>query len=93
MMMVVVVVITTTTIKGIKVSGNNTRKALNKFSIKTAVLGTSHVISATIWNLKPGWWGVPLVLSNGYQELFPWGVKRPGREADHSLPSSAEVKE
>jgi hypothetical protein len=32
-------------------------------------------------------------LSNGYQGLFPWGVKRPGREADHSPPSSAEVKE
>jgi hypothetical protein len=31
------------------------------------------------------------LLSNGYQELFPW-VKRPGREADHSHPSSAEVK-
>jgi hypothetical protein len=23
---------------------------------------------------------------------LPWGVKRPGREADHSLPSSAEIK-
>jgi len=25
--------------------------------------------------------------------LFPWGVKRPGCEADHSPPSSSEVKE
>jgi hypothetical protein len=25
--------------------------------------------------------------------VSPWGVKRPGREADHSPPSSAEVKE
>jgi hypothetical protein len=25
--------------------------------------------------------------------LFPWGLNRPGREADHSPPSSAEVKE
>jgi hypothetical protein len=24
--------------------------------------------------------------------LLPWGVRRPGREADHSHPSSAEVK-
>jgi hypothetical protein len=31
-------------------------------------------------------WGPPSLLSNGYQ-----GVKRQGREADHSLPSSAEV--
>jgi hypothetical protein len=33
----------------------------------------------------------PSLLSNGYQGLFP-GVKRPGREADHSPPSSVEVK-
>jgi hypothetical protein len=32
-------------------------------------------------------WGPPNLLSNGYQK-----VKRPGREADHSPPSSAEVK-
>jgi len=32
-------------------------------------------------------WGPPSLLSNGYQGLFPWG-----READHSPPSSAEVK-
>jgi hypothetical protein len=38
-------------------------------------------------------WGPPSLLSNAYQGLFPWGVKRPGREADHSSPSSAEVKE
>jgi hypothetical protein len=24
---------------------------------------------------------------------FPWGAKRPGREADHPPPSSTEVKE
>jgi hypothetical protein len=32
------------------------------------------------------------LLSRGYQELFPWEVKRPEREADHSPQSSAEVK-
>jgi hypothetical protein len=32
------------------------------------------------------------LLSDAYQGLFPLGVKRPGREADHSPPSSAEVK-
>jgi len=25
--------------------------------------------------------------------LFPWGIKGPGREADHSPPSSTEAKE
>jgi hypothetical protein len=30
--------------KGLKKSGNNTRKAFNRFSTKTAVLRTSHII-------------------------------------------------
>jgi hypothetical protein len=32
-------------------------------------------------------------MSNGYQGLFSGGVKLPGREADDSPPSSADVKE
>jgi hypothetical protein len=36
-------------------------------------------------------WGPPNLLSNGYQGLFT-GVKRLGGEADHSPPTSAEVK-
>jgi hypothetical protein len=31
------------------------------------------------------------LLADGYREFF-WGVKRPGREADYSLPTNAEVK-
>jgi hypothetical protein len=38
-------------------------------------------------------WGPPSLLSNGYHGIFPWGVRRSGRDADHSPPSSAEVKE
>jgi hypothetical protein len=37
-------------------------------------------------------WGPPSLLSNSYQDVS-LRVKRPGCEADHSLPSSAEVKE
>jgi hypothetical protein len=37
-------------------------------------------------------WGLPSFLSSGYRRLFPGGVKRPGREADNSPPTSAEVK-
>jgi hypothetical protein len=37
-------------------------------------------------------WGPPSLLSNEYREaLSPW-VKRPGREADHLPPASAEVR-
>jgi hypothetical protein len=37
-------------------------------------------------------WCPSSLLSNDYQGLFPWGEKRPWREADHSPPSSAEVR-
>jgi len=39
--------------------------------------------------------GPPSLISNGYRGIFPreeGGVKLSGREADHSPPSSAEVK-
>jgi hypothetical protein len=35
-------------------------------------------------------WGPPSLLYNGYR-VFPRGRKRPGRDADPSPPSSAEV--
>jgi hypothetical protein len=35
-------------------------------------------------------WGLPSLLSNGYQGLFPPGIKRQGREADHSSASNDE---
>jgi len=37
-------------------------------------------------------WGPPSLLSNGYQGFFPWGVRMPEREADHSPKSSVEVE-
>jgi hypothetical protein len=37
--------------------------------------------------------GPPGLLSNAYRGALSLGVKRPGREADHSPPPSAEVKE
>jgi hypothetical protein len=36
-------------------------------------------------------WGPPSLLYNGYWGSFPGGKARPGRDADHSPPSSAEV--
>jgi len=42
---------------------------------------------------RPDWpWGPPSLLYNGYG-VFPGGKARPGRAADHSLPSSAAVME
>jgi hypothetical protein len=37
-------------------------------------------------------WGPPSLLYNGYRGSFPRGKARPGRDADHSPQSSAEVK-
>jgi hypothetical protein len=37
-------------------------------------------------------WGSPNLLLNGYWRAVSPGVKRPGREADHSPPTSAEAK-
>jgi hypothetical protein len=37
-------------------------------------------------------WGSPNLLSNEYWVLIFRGVKRQGREADHSPPTRAEVK-
>jgi hypothetical protein len=44
--------------------------------------------------LRPDRFWIPLsLLYNGYQGLFPGeGIKWPGREANHSPPSSAEAK-
>jgi hypothetical protein len=39
-----------------------------------------------------GLWGPSNLLSDGYRGLSSPGVERPGREADHSPPASAEVK-
>ena len=56
----------------------------------------------TVWESNPGGgeifrtcpdrpWGPPSLLYNGYR-VFPGGKVRPGRDADPSPPSSAEVK-
>jgi hypothetical protein len=37
-------------------------------------------------------WGPPSLLYNGYVGPFPGAKARPGSDADHSLPSSAEVE-
>jgi len=37
-------------------------------------------------------WGPPILLPSRYRGLLLLGVKRSGREADHSPPSSADVK-
>jgi len=50
------------------------------------------VISWLYFNVQNGperLWGPPSLLSGA----LSLGVKRPGREADHSPPSNAEVKE
>jgi len=43
-------------------------------------------------HVKSGSGTPPSLLSNGYWGLFPWGVKWPGHEGDHSPSSRAKVK-
>jgi hypothetical protein len=45
---VIPVIIGATGIVTKKKSGNNTRKAFNRFSTKTAVLGTSHILKKVL---------------------------------------------
>jgi hypothetical protein len=50
-------------------SGNNTRKAVNRFSKKNSCTRniTHYKESATIRKLKPEWWGSPLVQEEKYR--------------------------
>jgi hypothetical protein len=50
--------------KGLKkISANNTRKSFSRFSTKNSCTTniTRYKETATIRNLKPEWWGSPLV--------------------------------
>jgi hypothetical protein len=73
--MPVIIGVTGIVTKGLKkISGNNTRKAFNRLSTKKSCIrniGTSHIIwevLPTIRNLKPEWWGSPLVQEEKYKE-------------------------
>jgi len=66
--------------------------------VQTTQLPTGWMVRGS----NPGWgeifrtcpdrpWGQPSLLYNGYR-VFPGGKVRPGRDADPSPPSSAEVK-
>jgi hypothetical protein len=53
-----------------KKSGTNTSKAFSRFSTRNICTRniTHYKESATIRNLKPAWWGSPLVQEEKYQE-------------------------
>jgi hypothetical protein len=55
MIIITIIIVTTTTSRGLKISGNNARKALNRFSTKNSCTRniTHYKESATIRNLKP----------------------------------------
>jgi hypothetical protein len=53
-----------------KISENDIRKAFNRFSTKNSCTRniTHYKESATVRDLKPEWWGSPLVQEEKYQE-------------------------
>jgi hypothetical protein len=50
-----------------------------------------QLVDETFHVVQTGSWVHPASYTMGTGSSFP-GVKRPGREADHSSPTSAEVK-
>jgi len=50
--------------KGLKNIWNNTRKAFSRFCT-TDIAHNKE--SATVWNMKPEWWGAPMVQDEKYQ--------------------------
>jgi len=62
-----------------------------KVKVKTVpVIFSEHHAIKAYWG--SGGSGANPASYSGYREPFPQGVKRPGHEADHLSPSSAEVK-
>jgi hypothetical protein len=66
----------------------------DNFSITSAHDRPKNLLSLSVYYgselcyVQP--WGPPSLLYDGYQ-VFPWGRKWPGRDADPTPPSSAEV--
>jgi len=69
----------------------NSLKSLQE--IKVHIVAKKKILVGTRFSSSPDRpWGPPSLLYNGYR-VFPGGKVRPGRAADHSLPSSAAIME
>jgi hypothetical protein len=78
------------------VSHQDTPRCLSATSVRFIVHWTPYDLTYAVWALfspkRPHrLWGPPSLLFNGYRRSFPV-LKRPGRDVDHSPPSSVRVK-
>jgi hypothetical protein len=73
-------------------SGSKRKREKTIFICDDYPMSDYDIYEYTVCNGPDRFWEPPSLLRRGYLGLSPPGVKRSGREADHSPENNAEVK-